>query len=232
MENLKIIYNTTWQKSEFLAVIALCFMVIGCASKTTKVEQYSGFLSDYSQLEKRAGVDGGVVLSWVSPVLTERKYTKVMIDPVVIYPAPRPGPQLRSEVLTSILVYLNKAIRQEVGKTYEIVSEPGRDVVRIRAAITGIRTPLEDLAVYEYVPIALAFAGVSSATGKRDEAVEVFVEAEMSDSLSSERLAAAVRKGFGESVEDRDDQVELENVRPVLDGWAQATVRLLDLTIK
>lgn len=225
MEHFKKIFYTIYKKSGLLAVIALCFMVIGCASKTTKVEQYSGFLSDYSQLEKRAGLDGGVVLSWVSPVLAERKYTKVMIDPVA-------GPQLRSEVLTSILVYLNKAIRQEVGKTYEIVSEPGRDVVRIRAAITGIRTPLEELAVYEYVPIALAFAGVSSATGKRDEAVEVFVEAEMSDSLSNERLAAAVRKGFGESVEDRDDQVELENVRPVLDGWAQATVRLLDLTIK
>ena len=209
-------------------------MLVGCTSKTTKKEEYSGFLSDYSQLEKGSGVDDeeAVVLKWISPVLAERKYTKVMLDPVVIYPAPQPGPQLRSEVLTSMLAYLNKAARQAVGKEYEIVSEPASDVVRIRAAITGVKTSAEDLAAYEYIPIALALASVSTATGARDQMVEIFLEAELSDSLSGERLAAAVRKGFGEPIESAQDQVELENVRPVLDGWAQSAVRLLDVTIK
>lgn len=171
-------------------------------------------------------------LRWISPILAERSYPKVMLDPVVLYPAPQPGPQMRSEVLASIRDYLNKAIRQEVGKKYEIVSEPARDVVRIRSAITGVKADPKDLAAYEYIPIALVFAGASTATGARDRTVEIFAEAEMFDSLSGESLAAGVRKGIGEPVKSKTDQVELENVRPVLDGWAQAFVQFLDATIK
>jgi len=224
--------NIKHQKYGLLAIIALCFIMAGCASKTAKEEDYSGFLSDYTKLVKGPGVGGGEVLSWISPVLAERKYTKVMLDSVIIYPAPEPGPQLRREVLTSMLAYLNKELREEVGKTYEIVTEPGKGVVRLRAAVTTIETTLEDLAVYEYIPIALALAGASSAAGIRSQAVEIFVEAELTDSLSGERLAEAIRKGFGESVGGRREQVEVENVRPVLDGWAKSLVKVLDVSIK
>jgi hypothetical protein len=224
--------NVKHKKYGFLAVIALSFVMAGCASKTAKVEQYSGFLSDYTKLVKGPGVGGGEVLSWISPVLVERKYTKVMLDSVIIYPAPEPGPQIRSEMLTSMLVYLNKAVKEEVGKKYEIVTEPGKGVVRMRAAVTTIETTLEDLAFYEYVPIALALAGASSAAGIRSQAVEILVEAELTDSLSGERVAAAIRKGFGDSVGGRRHQVEVENVRPVLDGWAKSLVKVLDVSMK
>ncbi|WP_139310433.1 DUF3313 domain-containing protein [Photobacterium proteolyticum] len=227
-------YRSINIKTALFAILALGITLIGCTSKTTKEEEFSGFLSDYSQLTKGSSVDGdnAVVLKWVSPVLSQRKYTKVMLDPVVIYPAPQPGPQLRTEVLKSMLAYLNKEAKHQVEQAYEVVTEPGKDVVRLRAAITGVETSPEDLAAYEYVPIALALAGVSTATGSRSQMVEIFLEAELTDSLSGERLAAAVRKGFGEPVENKDEQVELENVRPVLDGWARSAVNLLKATIK
>jgi hypothetical protein len=233
MVNFNEINYLTYNKLVFFVISVFFIMLVGCTSKTVKKEEYSGFLSDYSQLEKGSAVDDeAVVLKWISPVLAGRKYTKVMLDPVVLYPAPQPGSQIRSDVLTSMLVYLNKEITQEIGKKYEIVSEPAKDVVRFRPAITGVKTNPEDLAVYEYIPIGLALASVSTATGMRNEMVQLFAEAEITDSLSGERLAAAVRKGFGKPIKGKKDQVELENVRPVLDGWAQAMVKILDITIK
>lgn len=223
-----VTYSIPW------VLLIFWLVLVGCTtSETTQKEEFSGFLSDYSQLEKGTSLDGqAVVLKWISPTLPARKYTKVMLDPVVIYPAPKPGPQLRAEVLKSMLAYLNKAVEREVSRNYEIVTVPGNDVVRLRSAITGVRTKAEDLEVYEYIPIALALASVSTATGARDQMVELFLEAELTDSSSGERLAAAVKKGFGEPVENTSDQVELENVRPVLDSWARSAATLLDSTIK
>ncbi|MGF1756472.1 DUF3313 domain-containing protein [Photobacterium sagamiensis] len=234
MDDFDNIKNVIHQKLRFLFVMLFCVAVVACTSKIAEEKEFSGFLSDYSQLKstKSFEEEGAPVLLWVSPVLPERSYTKVMIDPVVLYPAPQPGPQIRSEVLTGIQVYLDKAVREEVGKKYEIVDERGKDVVRVRAAITGVKTSVEDLAAYEYIPIALVLAGASTAAGTRDELVEIFLEAEMIDSLSGEKLAAGIRKGLGEPVESDEAQVELENVRPVLDTWAKSVVNFLDATIK
>ena len=225
------------RKLRFLFVMLFCVTVAACTSKTETPEkkQFSGFLSDYSQLEKVAAFPdqpGSPVLRWKSPTLSDHNYTKVMIDPIVIYPAPQPGPQLRSEVLSNIRLYLNQAVRDEVGKDFEVVDEPGKDVIRMRAAITGVETSAEDLAAYEYIPIALVLAGAQKAAGTRDQILEIFVEAELSDSLSGERLGAAVRKGYGEPLEGEKDQVELEDARPVLDGWAQSARRFLSDALK
>jgi len=236
MLNYKNINNSPYRKLILLPVITLCVIIAACSSETStpEKEQYSGFLSDYSQLEKMnvsSGEASVPVLGWISPALTDHNYAKIMIDPIVLYPAPQPGPQVRSDVLASIQSYLNKAVREQVSKKYEIVNEPARDVIRLRSAITGVKTTTEDLAAYEYIPVALVFAEVSKATGERDEVIELFLEAELADSLSGERMAAGVRKGFGDPLESQDDQVELVNVRPVLDGWAQSLVHFLDATI-
>lgn len=224
-----------YQKFTIVIVLLGCALLSACATKVVKEEEYSGFLNDYTKLKKVNVLSDDVVfptLRWINPVLATRDYHKIMLDPVVIYPAARPGPQLRLELLTRMLAYLNKELQREVGKKYVIVKTPGRGVARIRAAITGVRTNPQQLAVYEYVPIALVLAGVSTATGMRDESVEIFAEMEMFDSLSQEDLAMGVRKGFGEPIEGKNEYVEFENVRPVLDSWVQALVKFLDATMK
>ncbi|RDE19431.1 DUF3313 domain-containing protein [Motiliproteus coralliicola] len=213
--------------SRALLLLAASLALTACTSKLAKQEEFSGFLSDYSQLKPVVAADGTEVLRWTSPELQKRTFSKVMLDPVSIYPAPKPGPRLRSEVLSNLLVYLNKAIRKEVGNEFELVAEPGLDTLRVKAAITGVRSRVEDLAAYEYVPIALVLAGANTAAGTRDHVVELFAEGELLDSYSGERLAAGVRKGFGRPLENDSQQVEMENVRPVLDAWAKAMVRLL-----
>jgi len=217
---------------KFVFVVGLGLAISGCASKTANVKEYSGFLGNYSLLKEQNSIDGVLVLGWSNPTMANRKYTKVMIDPVVIYPAPKPTSQIRPEVLTKILIYLNKKMRDEAGKTHELVSAPGRDVLRIRAAITGVKTTTEALAVYEYIPLALVLSAATTATGLRAQDVEILLEAEATDSLSGELLGAAVRKGIGTDVSNSSEQVEVENVRAVLDEWAAALNKYLDFAMK
>ena len=49
-----------------LLVVGTGLLLAGCASKTTQPSQYSGFLSDYSQLQPATSASGAPVLRWVS----------------------------------------------------------------------------------------------------------------------------------------------------------------------
>ena len=60
---------------------ALSILLTACASKTIPPEEYSGFLSDYSQLTQKQLPSGQAVLSWVSPDLDISHYTGVYIEP-------------------------------------------------------------------------------------------------------------------------------------------------------
>jgi len=231
MTNLKM-DNSILRTLKLGAVVALGLSIAGCTSKTAEEAEYSGFLSDYSQLQETKIDDGAVLLAWENPDIAKHTYTKVMIDPVVLHPKPKPGSQIREEMLDNLLLYLNKALRDRVGKNHEIVSVPGKDVLRVKTAVTGVRTTSEELSAYEYLPIALIWAGATTATGNRSQAVEILLEVESSDSLTGEVMGAGVRKGFGESVSNTKEQVEVENVRPLLDNWADALVPYLDRVLK
>lgn len=75
--------------------LAASLLLGGCASKTTQPSQYSGFLSDYSQLQPATSASGAPVLRWVSPDYKATSYRSVYIEKPVFYPAPTPSAQVR-----------------------------------------------------------------------------------------------------------------------------------------
>ncbi|MDF2489254.1 MAG: hypothetical protein K0S77_1876, partial [Pseudomonas sp.] len=78
----------------------------------------------------------------------------------------------------------------------------------------------EGLKPYEVIPIALVAAAVNTASGGRDQAVDIAVEAAFLDGGTQKVLAQVVRKGSGKELENDTQQLTLEDVKPVLDGWA------------
>ncbi len=71
------------------------------------------------------------------------------------------------------------------------------------------------------IPIALISAGVNTAMGGRDQDVDVGVEAAFLDGASQKVLAQVVRKGAGQELENDTQKLTLNDVKPVLDGWAK-----------
>ena len=56
-----------------------------------------------------------------------------------------------------------------VGKSRPLASKPGPDTLVVRPAITRIATSTQGLRFYEWLPVTLVAAGVSAATGIRDQ---------------------------------------------------------------
>ncbi|MCY1549329.1 hypothetical protein D9M68_854920 [compost metagenome] len=70
------------------------------------------------------------------------------------------------------------------------------------------------------IPIALVVAATSTAIGARDQQVEIATEAMFLDGGNSKLLAEVVRQGTGESLENKEAVLSVQNIKPVIDGWA------------
>jgi hypothetical protein len=219
-------------RSNLFNVLAFAgLLVAGCA--TPPPEHFSGYLGDYSKLESVKGEGGDEIRRWVSPKLQKGEYLKLMVDPIVFFPQAQPTPQISAETLRQIGAYANEALRRELGKSFLLVNQAGPGVARLQVAFTGVTTETEGLAPYEYIPVAAIAAGVQEATGTRSREPAIQVEAQVTDSLSNQRLAAAVRRAKAKPVLKNDkEQLTLEMMRPLIDSRAANAHEIIDRVLK
>lgn len=176
---------------------------------------HSGFLGDYSALSEVKDAAGNSVMRYVSPKLKPGAYQAVMIDPTQYYPAPQPTEQVPASTLADIRKHMDKELRAALGAKLKLVSEPGPGVLRMRPAITAVAAQTPGLKPYQVVPIAFVFTAVK---GRGKEAA-INIEVEVVDSMSGERLGAAVRTGVGAKLVNSDAQLTLTDVMPLLNAW-------------
>ena len=192
----------------------------GCASSQVDPSHYSGFLKDYSQLKPAESASGAPVMRWIDPDVKFNKYTSVYIEPSQFYPQPQPTGVISAQALQSITRYFDTALKRELSKNMTLAQGPGPNTIVVRPAITAVATSTEGLKPYEVIPIALVAAAVNTAAGGRDQNVEIATEAAFLDAQTNKVLAQVVRKGSGEPLENDQTQLTLDDVKPVLDGWA------------
>lgn len=206
-----------------LMISTLCvasIAIAGCASKVTQPDEYSGFLSDYSQLKEAKSPSGVEVMRWVDPQLDLSRYTAVYIEPTQFYPKPQATTKIPDSTLNGINTYFNQALKRELGKSLPLANGPGPGVMVVRAAITAVSSKTEGLKPYEFVPVALVAAAVSTGTGIRDQETTLGTEAQFLDGASGKVLAQVVRKGTGKPLSNDSQVMKADDVKGVIDGWA------------
>lgn len=204
-------------------ISTLCITLLGlagCASKITPPDEYSGFLSDYSQLKEAKSPSGAEVMRWVDPQLDLDRYTAVYIEPTRFYPKPQATAKIPESTLRGINDYFNQALKRELVKSLPQAEGPGPGVIVVRAAITAVSSKTEGLKPYEFVPVALVAAAVSAGTGIRDQETTLGTEAQFLDGASGKVLAQVVRKGTGKPLANDSQVMKAEDVKSVIDGWA------------
>lgn len=95
----------------------------------------------------------------------------------------------------------------------------------MRPAITAVSASTKSLQPYEVIPIALIAAGISTATGIRDQDTSIATEAAFIDGGSSKVVAQVVRKGAGAELDNSSQVMQAKDARAVLDGWASDMVK-------
>ena len=199
---------------------AVTIALSACSNKKVAPEAYTGFLKDYSVLTEHQSPSGQTVLSWVSPTLKVERYTQIYIEPSQFYPKALPTERIPQTTLSDTTWYYDAALKHELGKILPVVTAPGANTLIVRPAITGVTASTQSLRYYEWLPVTLVAAGVSTATGIRDQDSEIATEVVFLDGGTRAVVAQVVRKGTGVPLDNDQQIITAANVKAVLDGWA------------
>jgi len=185
--------------SVLLASLCILALGSGCArTRQTRNVETTGFLGDYSMLKEGEGKEAQLV--YVKPGLNLAKYKKVYIAPITIMKTEGSDvADLDPEDMQRLADYLYMALYGQLSQDYTIVSTPGADVLKLRAAITEARgTKVILNSVTTSVPQVRTVSYFSGwATNTSVFVGKAGIEGEISDSRSGERLMAAVDERVG-----------------------------------
>lgn len=191
-------------KTRMMWVVSLAMVLVlltGCGSTMTK----TGFLSDYTKLEKESDTS----LRYVNQKAIAG-YTGYMIDPVKVVYAPdsKAEGKLTDKQLTELTTYTNTKIREAIQKAgKKVVFQPAAGVARIRVALTD----MEKASVVTVIPQAsLLGVGIGGAS----------MEAEVVDSMNGAQIGAVVESAKGTRLPFAN-LGDLSSARNVIDGWAK-----------
>ncbi|UCE87045.1 MAG: DUF3313 domain-containing protein [Deltaproteobacteria bacterium] len=178
-----------------LAGLQLSLLACATTRQTRSVEE-SGFLGDYSQLREEGGETAR--LSYIDPEIDWSQYSAIIIESATIWHN-ESNSKLSAQDQQALTDALYTAFRETLSQDYEIVAAPAPGVMTLRLAITEAKgARVVGNAVTTVIPqtrLLSSLAGLATDT-------QVFVgrasiEAELLDSISEERLAAAVDERAG-----------------------------------
>jgi len=201
----------------------------GCATKTASLE-FSGFLGNYTGL--RPSPDESGAWSYRKPDANFKRYTNIILDPLVIWPSQHSA-YGGVDALTAwkLALAFQDRMSQALAGGYRIVKEPGPGVLRLRAALTDVMLehpklaspgPLLPLANDILIQASEKISGMNALEG------EAAIEAELLDAESQERLAAYVEKRVSSKVLLTQDKDSLGPVLEIFDYWSRKLRQRLD----
>ena len=220
----------TLSRKLLVGVTLASLLLGGCTSQVTDREQYSGFLSNYDNLEEVTTPTGEKTTRWVSPSWNPNAYDTVVFSKLELYPTPKPNERVNQQTLADLQNYMTSKAKGVLGQKYRIVptvgaARPGSTPLILRAAITGVSASNEGMKWYEVVPVAAVVGATQAATGHRDQDTNLFIEAEFIDAKTSQTVAKVVRKVFGSQLENESQQITTKDFKAAIeklnaDLWA------------
>jgi hypothetical protein len=205
------------------ALAFMTFLLTACSSQTVEEEEYGGFLPNYKQLAKMESTDGVEILGWRKPGLHLADYHAIVIAPVILSPDAQIGDRIPAAELKDMRKTLHAKMVEEVSKVMEIAAEPAPGVILYSLALSGAAAVDRNLRWFEYTPITFTASKIASASGNRDDVVELWVEAKWTDSVTGELLASAIRKGQSKDTVGADETVDADHVSSLLEQWANSS---------
>jgi hypothetical protein len=234
--------NTTCNRSGFcwlkpLAAVLLGALIVtaatGCkTTKQVKDVEPSGFLGDYSMLEK--GVKGRAVYSYGDTNVNWAKFTKIYIKPIELWKSDDKDSSIGSldeEGKQKLVDMLHTSLNDELTKAgYQMVDKPGPDVLVLRAAITDMKKskPVAGFVSTLVPQLRLLNSGVQLVSGTAFFVGGISVEGELLDGADNKRIAAFVDRRAGTTAFRSKFANSWGDIKRCDDWWAERLVERLD----
>jgi hypothetical protein len=178
-----------------------------------------GLLGDNSGL--RPGKHGQAERGYNADDANFASYDAILFESVTVWKSDDTS-TLTPEETQELTDYLYAAVHRELAKDYRMVEKPEPKALRLRVAITeaaGAHVVAD--AVTSIVPQLRTVATLGGmATNKRLLVGAASVEAELTDSVSGRRLAAAVDERWGTKA-IRGGILKWSDAKEAFDHWAQ-----------
>jgi len=214
-----------WFRCAWLAA-ALLVLAACAATEQAREPEPSGFLTG----KFYAGKEGQPLLVYVKPDAQWRRYDKILIDPVTIW-CESGLVDVPPEEAQALADQLETSLRRELAKDYTLVERPGPGVMRLRAAITEAKGARRVLNVASTVgpTMRLLSSAKRLATGTHAFVGHAGIEGELLDSMTNERLAAAIDRRAGAKTLSGATS-KWDDVQQAFDYWAdRLRTRLAEL---
>ena len=218
----------------FAAPLFLTALLGGCSTTQRQAVETStlsgGFLGpDYSRLKPGSGDQAS--LRYINPSVQWTHYTKVFIEPVTFWgneqtKIPLPDQQ-------ALCNFLYQALRDQLGKKFQLVEQAGPGVMVVQVAITDVAAATPVLrSVTMVVPQARALSTLKYlATGTYPFVGAAQAEAKITDGATGETLGEWVDRRVGGGNVQTAAQWQWGDVENVMNEWcARAADRLYSWT--
>jgi hypothetical protein len=189
--------------------------------------QVSGFLGDYSGFTRVP--DQRDAWQWVRPGVDWKPYTKVFIPPVEVWLNPDAQylgiqPDVYKQMTDTFRTLTAQQFR---AGGYEVVDQPGRGVLKLRYALTGVTPERPGFTPLDLLPVKIAVDAARAATGTDKNIIVVSGEVEARDGLTDQRLYAevAVRRDYHLFL---GKQLSWDDLKSGATEWAKLSRERLD----
>ena len=186
----------------------------------------TGFLSDYSKLQPVDGVDG--TYRFIDTSANLRPYTKVTVDPVQVFLSPNPD---YKGMQPDAMKRMTDAFRMEfvgaLASGYQVVNQPGPDVLRIRLAITGVQPTSPALGVTDFIPIKALFNVARDASGNAPQVAEMSAEVEVLNP-AGRVVGAAVSTRKADKTLPQGESITWADLQSIAASWGKGMRQNLD----
>jgi hypothetical protein len=146
-----------------LALIA--FVTFNVSAGFAADKPTDAFLGAYTK-NLGPGPKGGAKMRWLKPGVDFGKYNKVMLDSVIFFFANDSGYKgMDPQELKELADAFNLQIVNAINEKYPVVAEPGPDVVRIRIAVTDMKSSKPVVSgITSVVPVGLGISILKKGT--------------------------------------------------------------------
>lgn len=212
---------------------ALAMLFASCASPEVKPSRatdqpvHAGFLADYSLLQPDPE-DAGYS-HYVAPGFKPVQYRKFIIDtPEVIVNTGGNYQPLDPARLADIQQYYQAVMSAALSKHYQVVTEPGPGVARLRVAVVGVVEVNPALKPRDLIPVSALFKVARAAAGKNPQVLRVSIESEALDSETGAVLGETVDSRESTATVTKGDAPASAQVHELIDFWVKRFVGKLD----
>jgi hypothetical protein len=218
-------------------IIALCLSTVVAACSATqqveikKTDIKCGFLgNDCDRLI--AGEQGQAALRYVNPNANWTQYKKVLVEPVTFWG--NDTTKISAADQQTLTNFFYQAMREELGKKFEVVDQAGPGVMLVQVALTDTEAATPGLrTVSMVIPQARLLNTLKyAATGTYAFVGGAQAEAKITDAVSGQVLAEAIDKRVGGGSVETAAQWQWGDAENVMKAWAaQMAERLSAWTV-